>query len=123
MMQILYQVKISLRVDPHSFLVGSTQQRLEACPSASHPFYVLNKLTLKLCHAKLKYFKMAFNKTRPSFDESKFQEALEIAALLFQVEHFFEDQEVTLRNFFQGKNIFLVRILDMESPWFFKQFQ
>ena len=67
--------------------------------------------------------KMAFNKTRPSFDESKFQEALEIAASLFQVEHFFEDQEVALRNFLQGKNIFLVRILDMESPWFFKQFQ
>ena len=40
------------------------------------------------------------------FDESKFQEALEIAASLFQVEHFFEDQEVALRNFFQGKNIF-----------------
>ena len=59
---------------------------------------------------------MAFNKTRPSFDESKFQEALEIAASLFQVEHFFEDQEVALTNFFQGKNIFLVRILDMESP-------
>ena len=48
---------------------------------------------------------MAFNKTRPSFDESKFQEALEKAASLFQVEHFFEDQEAALRNFFQGKNM------------------
>ena len=49
---------------------------------------------------------MAFNKTRPSFGESRFQEALEITASLFQVVHFFEDQEVALRNFFQGKNIF-----------------
>ena len=67
--------------------------------------------------------KMAFNKTRPSFDESKFQEALEIAASLFQVEHFFEDQEVAVEKFPSGEEYFFSAILDMESPWFFKQFQ
>ena len=43
---------------------------------------------------------------RVLFDECKFQEALSIACSLFHVEKFYEDQEMALRKFFQGKNIF-----------------
>lgn len=52
-----------------------------------------------------KQFKMA-DTDRVSFDEGKFQEALSTTTYLLQVEKFYEDQEIALRKFFQGNNIF-----------------
>ncbi len=39
-------------------------------------------------------------------DETKFEEALRLAASLLQIDSFYEDQQVALKQFFQGKNVF-----------------
>ena len=39
-------------------------------------------------------------------DVKKFEEALRLAASLLQIDSFYEDQKVALKQFFQGKNVF-----------------